>query len=144
MLLQDFVKRTAFSRHPSLQQLVFLSWQFSRHSCSLWTKINGPPSFHLELVRLSRGSFLPLARTETHPTSPPRDLVYLRMIPGHAGAPPSRMLPLLVFAASNISFVGQSSWTETDLKVTLLYVPLIVFKIRLVRVTRRTTTFLDL
>ena len=54
------------------------------------------------------------------------------------------MLPLLVFAASNISFVGPSVWTETDPKVTLFYMPLIVFVIRLVRFKSRTTTFLDL
>ena len=51
---------------------------------------------------------------------------------------------ILYSTVEHFSFVVPSSWTETDSKDALFNVPMIFFTIRLVRVTRRTTTCLDL
>ena len=58
-------KTDCFSRRFRLEQQIVLSCRSSKHSRPLWTESNSPSSSPLELVRVSRGSFLPLVRNGT-------------------------------------------------------------------------------
>ena len=67
----EFQRTDCLLRHPSLEQRTVSFCPFPGRSRPLWTTSNSLPSSLLELVRLLRGSFLPLTRIGTDPTTSP-------------------------------------------------------------------------
>ena len=136
-------KTDCFVMHASLEQRIVLACRSPTHSRPLWTKSNSPPSFPLELVRLlwifpsfssDRNRYHVIFERITISSEDTKTCWSSSV---------EEASIILSSMASNVSFVGPSSWIETDLKITPFDVPLIVFIIRLVHGTRRTTTFPD-